>query len=171
MLVVLAILTLFAFLVVPKFIGSRNRARLDSALQMALNDLSFARARAISTGLRHQVVMDTQSGELVVAPYHPEDAEVRTASTAPQQDVALRDAFPEDVAISSWTVSPMGVNTQTAGTSGTAGDGPLTFYPEGRGDDATLVLRDGDGDRKGLLVDGYSGVIREMTDTELAQYR
>lgn len=172
MLVVLAILTLFAFIVAPRFIGARNRARLDGALQMALNDLSFARARAISTGLRHVVEVDTQSGTLAVTPYHPEDAEVGTSGTAQAlPDVAQRDQMPEDVEVTSWTVSPMGMNTSTGGTSGVAGPGPLTFYPEGRSDNASLVLRDGDGDRRGLLVDGYSGVIREMTTDELAQYR
>lgn len=175
LLVILTILTLLAFLVGPRFLGARNRARLDGALQTALNDFSFARARAISTGLRHQVEIDTQNGELVVAPYHPEDAQVQTAGTAQSEpDVSLREQMPQDVEISNWTVSPMGVNSsagRTAGTAALAGSGPLTFYPEGRSDDATLVLRDSDGDRRGLLVDGFSGTIREMTEDELAQYR
>jgi prepilin-type N-terminal cleavage/methylation domain-containing protein len=172
LLVVLAILTLLAFIVGPRLLGARNRVRLDEAVQLVLNDLSFAKARAISTGLRHQVEVNTQTGELIVLPYHPEEATTGAVSVnQAEPDVALREQMPEDIEITSWEVSPMGLNTGTTGSSAQAGFGPLTFYPEGRGDNASLVLRNPDGDRKGVLVDGYSGTIREMTEDELARYR
>lgn len=166
LLVVLTILVLFSMVVLPRFIEHHGRARLDAAADSVRSDVTFTRQRAISTGLRHQLFLDTETLELTVQPFRPETAELQ--DTAAQQAPApvLRDRLHREVRVLEWNVAPLGYEnaTQVAGT-----DQPLTFYPEGRSDTATIVLEDGRGTQRGLRVDGFTGEIREMTEEELRQ--
>jgi prepilin-type N-terminal cleavage/methylation domain-containing protein len=171
LLVVLTILGLFAGIALPRVIGSLMRTRLETALGAIRSDLTFARARAVSSGLRHQVLMDTETGELRVEPFRPEQMAAADQAQAVDQRPALTDTLPQSVRVTSWNVSPLGAlqGVPTAGQDGAAGgDGaPILFYPEGRSDDAMIVLEDNEGTRRGLRIDGFSGEIRELQPEEL----
>jgi prepilin-type N-terminal cleavage/methylation domain-containing protein len=171
LLVVLTILGLFAGIAMPRVIGSLMRSKLDAALGAIRSDVTFARARAVSSGLRHQVLMNTETGELRVEPFRPEQQAVEGQAQTVDQRPALTDTLPQSVRVTTWSVSPLGAaqGLATAAQDGTAGgDGaPILFYPEGRSDDALIVLEDSEGTRRGLRIDGFSGEIREMQPEEL----
>ncbi|HEU4754908.1 MAG TPA: prepilin-type N-terminal cleavage/methylation domain-containing protein, partial [Armatimonadota bacterium] len=176
LLVVLTILSLFAGIVIPRAITAVVRTRLDAALDAVRADLTFTRARAVSTGLRHQFTLDPDTRQIRVDPFRPEQLDQTTAASAEQQQPPpLTDQLPETVRVSTWSVSPLGAaqglpTAATATTQGgaqNAGGQLLVFYPEGRSDDAVIVLEDADGNRKGLRIDGFSGEIRDMQPDEL----
>jgi type II secretory pathway pseudopilin PulG len=169
LLLVLTILSLFAVIAIPRVASAVLRTKLDAAFEAVRGDLAFTRARAVSTGLRHQFVMDTGTGEIAVEPFRPEALDAASAPVQPEQSVVLRDTLPESVTVATWTVSPLGAMLQPGGAAGAPGTeaAPLVFYPEGNCDDAILILEGPQGARRGLRVDGFSGEIREMQPEEL----
>jgi prepilin-type N-terminal cleavage/methylation domain-containing protein len=171
LLVVLTILGLFAGIAMPRVIGSLMRSKLDTALGAIRSDVTFARARAVSSGLRHQVLMETETGELRVEPFRPEQQAAEGQAQTVEQRPALVDRISTSVHVTTWSVSPLGAaqGLATASQDGTGGgDGaPIVFYPEGRSDDAMIVLEDSEGARRGLRIDGFSGEIRELQPEEL----
>ena len=68
LLIILVILVAFAVMALPRFAGSMMQSRLDGALSQLKQDLSFARTRAVATGIRHQVLLDAETRELIVLP-------------------------------------------------------------------------------------------------------
>ena len=162
LMVVMAILVMFAVIVAPRVLTSLYPAKLDSAMQAVRGDLDFARARAAGTGLRHQLVI-SEAGELVVGPVRMTVDTNQTVSDVPE--TALRDRLPEDVSVSEWTVTPLA--SGEAGTLVTGTADVLTFYPEGVSDSARLVLQDSTGNRRGLELNGYTGELRELTPEEM----
>jgi type II secretory pathway pseudopilin PulG len=173
LLLVTTILALFAGLLVPRLLGSRAGAHLNAAVQAAESDLAFARNRAIATGLRHQVALNAESGELLVVPYRPEEEEGLAAGRAAEEIPVLRNRlFPADsgISVETWSVSPLGYAGRGGLTRDLQGQA-LTFYAEGQADDALLILTDTEGRRRGLLVEGFTGAVRPMTDEELGRRR
>ncbi len=166
LLVVLTILALFSMIVMPRFIEHGIRARLDAAADAVRADVTYSRQRALSTGLRHQLFLDTETREITVQPFRPETLELQDAGAQQTPAPVLRDRLHQDVRVLEWNVAPLGYESgnQVAGT-----EQPLTFYPEGRSDNATIVLEDSQGKQRGLRVDGFTGEIREMTEEELRQ--
>jgi prepilin-type N-terminal cleavage/methylation domain-containing protein len=171
LLVVLTILAIFAVITLPRVASAVLRTRLDAALEAVRGDLNFARARAVSTGVRHQLVIDPSTGQVGVEPFRPEQLAVQTTSpTQPVSDFVLQDRLHESVQVAVWTVSPVGAALSSPGGFPTGAAGaPLVFYPEGTSDDAILILEDQQGSRRGLRVDGFSGEIREMEPEEMQQ--
>jgi type II secretory pathway pseudopilin PulG len=163
LLIVLTILVLFAAVATPRFVQSLSRSRLDAAVQAARSGLDFARARAVATGLRHQVAVDAETGEILVQPFRPERLDSPVASQA-QPDVALRDRLPEQVRVAAWSVSPLGYDQSASAAQDAI---PLTFYPEGNSDGALLILEDEEGERRGVRVEPLTGEVRELTPEEM----
>ena len=58
-LLVLTILAILAAIAVPRFAAAMFRSHMDGAFRAIRADISYSRARAISTGLRHQLTVDT----------------------------------------------------------------------------------------------------------------
>lgn len=175
-LVVLTILSLFAFLALPRFANSLMQNRLDATVSQIRDDLRFARTRAIATGIRHQVILDPQTRELVVLPYRPEEDSGTGAGAGGggaaqvEPEPVLRNQVPEEVRVVEWNVSPLGYeNAPNARASLQQEATPLVFYPEDRSDSAILVLESEDGRRAGLAVDPTTGEIRDLTEEELAR--
>jgi len=167
---VLTILALFAVIVTPRLASGLLRNKLDAAADALHADLTFAHARAISTGLRHQLLVDSSTGDVLVLPVHPEEAAATGASTAQTMVLpALQDRIPDDVKVTGWNVYPLATGAQTNQATSAADGSPLVFYPEGTSDSAQIVLEDGAGNRRGVEVDGYTGDIRELSAEELAQ--
>jgi type II secretory pathway pseudopilin PulG len=162
LLLVLTILGTLAVIALPRFASALMRSRVDAALDAARSDLHFTRARAVATGLRHQFMLDAVTREIVVEPLRPELLEGDPLGGQALPDVALRTRLSEEVRVAEWSVFPLGYDSGSG-----AANVPLVFYPEGRGDSAVLILEDGQGTRRGLRVDGFSGEIREMTDEEM----
>jgi len=169
LLVVLTFLTLFAVIVIPNMASGWTKSKLDTSVEAMRSNLNYSRARAVATGLRHQFQLDPSTGEIAVAPYHPEDQALAGQVGAPQADqpdVALRDNLPEGVRVVDWQVYPLGVPQTPLGG---AGDIPLTFYPEGTSDSAEVVLEDDRGTKRGYRLDGFNGELRELTEEEIQQ--
>jgi len=163
LLVVMTILVLFAGIIIPRFASTSRRQRLDGALEALRSDLTFAKARAVSTGLRHQFMLDTSTGEVVVEAFRPEEAAGTTGSAQTESEPAHRNQLPEDVRVVRFSVSPVGAQTGTsAGGNVASENSPLVFYPEGTSDRAVVVLEERGGTQRGLLVDGMTGEIREL---------
>ena len=167
LLVVLTLLSLFAVLALPRMVGGLVRTRMDAAVEALRGDLQFARARASATGLRHQVTVDTASGEILVVPFRAEEAVVSSTSLEVRSPAVLHDRLPEQVRISEWSISPLGY--QQGQPTAAQDTPPLMFYPEGNSDSARIVLEDRDGGRSGFLLDGFTGTLRDMKDEELRQ--
>ena len=55
LMITIFILVLFGIMVMPRFVEASYRQKLDSAMNQVRSDLDYARARSISTGLRHQL--------------------------------------------------------------------------------------------------------------------
>jgi len=164
MMIVLAVLVFFAVLAIPRMMSGLRRSRLDRAVDAIRGDLQFARARAASTGLRHAVVADAASRHVLVQPYRPEEAEAANAAGG-APDFALQDPLPDDINVTTWSVSPVSPpNVPAESTSDV-----LTFYPEGRSDSLLVVLEDDEGSRRALQLEGFTGELRELTDEELGQ--
>ena len=166
LLLVLTILSLLALVALPRFISAVSSSRLRSGLDAARDGLSYARSRAIATGLRHQFMVDAQSGEIVIEPFHPDEA-VNAGAPAPEPDVALRDQLPEEIRVAEWRVAPLGMGQGQGAEAALEGGGPLVFYPEGQSDSAVLILEDREGERRGVSVDGFTGEIRELERDEI----
>jgi len=164
MMVVIAILALFAVLVAPRMVGGLFTAQLDVAIQAVREDLEFARSRSISSGLRHQFYLDAETREVLVQAYRPEEA-LQQTPTGLTDDFVLRDRLPREVSVHTWTVAPMSVSEQQPAGGAT---NVLTLYPEGRSDDAVIILEGDDGERRGLILSGYTGELRELTPEETA---
>lgn len=165
LLVVLAILALFSVIAIPRFAATAMRSRLDAAVDALSADIGFTRARAVSTGLRHQMFLDGETLEITVQPFRPEQLESQGAAVQQVPEPVLRDRLPEHIQVTDWSVEPMGY--MNSGQPATAGAQPLTFYPEGTGDSVTIVLEDNFGERRGLRMEGYSGEIIALTPEEL----
>ena len=173
LMLVLAILVLFAGIVAPKVANSIMRAKLDSAFDAVRTDLVYTRDRAVGTGIRHQFVLDPSSLDIVVQAYHPEEqmgaTPTSTANNSQQADLPLKDHLSSEIRVARWEIAPLGSDpsrpTTQFGQQG--GATPLVFYPEGNGDSATLVLEDEAGRQRGLQVNGFTGEIRELSPEEL----
>jgi hypothetical protein len=164
--IVIFILVLFALMVMPRFISTLARTRLDGAMNQVRADLDFARSRAMATGLRHQLVLNAESGEIQVVPYRPEESAAN--SPTPQGQVAeqtLNDRIPPEIKVVEWQITPMS-NSGSAAAPGVGSD-ILTMYPEGISDSALLVLEDGQGNRRGLELNGFTSELRELTQEEI----
>jgi type II secretory pathway pseudopilin PulG len=168
LLVVLTILTLMGGIMLPAFLASRERAQLRGAIDAILSDLNLARARAISAGLRHQFVLDPGTREVYVAPFRPEEAAAAQGPAAALPATVLEDRLPEGVEIDEWAVVPAGPMLSTPTGSSAVGIGTLNFYAEGVSDSARLVLNLGRSNARGIIVDGLTGEIREMTAEEIS---
>lgn len=173
MLVVLTILTLFAVLVLPSLASALMRNRMDAAVEALRGDLNFVRTRAIASGLRHVVTLDPATGEWEAQPYRPE-VELAGGTAAGQlpQAPVLQNRFPEGIRVRSLQVLPLEAGSPTLAGGGVSAalravEGPMTFYPEGYSDSAVIVLEDTDGERLGLLIDGYSVELRRLEPDEL----
>ncbi len=180
-LLVLTILVLFAVVALPRFVSSLSTSRLDAAIDAYRGDLEFARSRAIATGSRHYVMVDTQTGELIVVPFRADENALQQQGGSQQtpamdegsaagegQSVLLRETLPDGIQLVDWTVSPLGLQQQTGAQSSPAiQDLPLTFYAEGQGDAARLILENAEGQRRGILVDPVTGEIRMLDPEEM----
>lgn len=166
LLVVLSLLGLSAGIVVPRFLSTWDGAQLNAAASAVRSDFAFAKARAASTGLRHLVQVDSSTGELQVQPFRPEDL---TQGAAQVQSVpVLQDSMPDRVKVLQWRVEPFGY---TDANSTQADTNVLTFYPEGRSDNALLVLESAGGQQRGVQVDGYTGEVRELNAQEIQDWQ
>jgi hypothetical protein len=67
-----------------------------------------------------------------------------------------------------WRVEPFGYTD--ASTTQTNSD-VLTFYPEGRSDNALLVLESAGGQQRGVQVDGYTGEVKELNAQEIQDWQ
>ena len=168
-LLVLTILSMFALIAIPKMASAVLRSRLDAGIEALRNDLSYTRALAVGTGLRHQFELDPDSGQVAVQPFRPEEQSTLGAGQPAQIDVVLHDRLHSDVRVVTWTVAPMAGAEQQAAPAAAAATLPLVFYPEGRSDGAVLILEDTEGTRRGLTVDPLTGEIRELLPEELQQ--
>src|SRR3712207_2303417 len=56
---VLTIFAMFAMVVVPRMAQGLSRTKLDAAFDNLRSNISFGRARAVATGLRHHFGLDT----------------------------------------------------------------------------------------------------------------
>jgi type II secretory pathway pseudopilin PulG len=165
LMVVIAILTMFALLATPRVLSGIFSSKLDVGLHAVRENLEFARSRTIASGLRHQFYLDAETREMLVQAFRPEET-LSQNPTGLTDDFVLRDRLPREVTVQTWTVSPMAV--PAAGSGAQLGTHMLTLYPEGRSDDAVVVLQSDDGERRGLLLNGFTGELREMTSEELA---
>jgi Tfp pilus assembly protein FimT len=168
MLVVLSLLSLAAGIVVPRFLSGWDSAQLSAAASAVRNDFAFAKARAASTGLRHLVVIDANTGELQVQPFRPEELTQTTAAPVDQSEPVLQDTVPERVKVTEWRVEPFGYLDGSAANQQDVD--VLTFYPEGRSDNALLVLESAGGQQRGVEVDGYTGEVRELNAQEIQDW-
>lgn len=167
LLVVLSLLSLAAGIVAPRFLASWDSAQLNAAASAMRNDFAFAKARAASTGLRHLVQVDSNTGELQVQPFRAE--ELTQGATAQTQSLpVLQDTMPDRVKVLQWRVEPFGY---TDANSTQADTSVLTFYPEGRSDNALLVLESAGGQQRGVQVDGYTGEVRELNAQEIQDWQ
>lgn len=163
LMITIFILVLFGIMVMPRFVEATYRQKLDSAMNKVRSDLDYARARSISTGLRHQFQLSQDTGQIKVMPFRPEEQtgdQANAAASVPEQ--TLNDRLSGDVKVVQWEVTPMaGVETTKYGTD------VMTMYPEGVSDSALLVLEDGGGNRRGLQLNGFNGELRELTTDEI----
>jgi Tfp pilus assembly protein FimT len=177
LLIVLTIFVLLAAIVMPRLAAAMHSSHLDAAFSALKDDVVYVRTRAVSSGLRHQLLLDSQSGQLVAAAYHPEQDVAAQAPGAAAVDAAvpaLQDQLPEDVKVVQWQTSPTGYaqgaqGGQAAGALRQTDGVPIVFYPEGRSDDARIILEGEDGDRRGFVLDGFSGDMRDLEPEELSR--
>lgn len=167
LLVVLSLLSLAAGIVVPRFLTGWDSAQLNTAASAVRNDFAFAKARAASTGLRHLVVIDSNTGELQVQPFRPEEMTQAAATQVTPSGPVLQDTVPERVKVTQWRVEPFGYSSNTTQMDSDV----LTFYPEGRSDNALIVLESAGGQQRGISVDGYTGEVRELNAQEIQDWQ
>ncbi len=168
----LFILSLLATIVIPRFAATLLRSKLDVTLDAIRGDLSFARSRAVATGVRHQVLWDAQSREIVVAPFRPEEASGTTAGGRSPEggtSVALRDRVPEEVEVAVWDAYPLAASGAGSPVSAQAVGTVITFYPEGQSDNARIVLTNKSRDQVGLELDGSAAQVRKLSREEIGQ--
>lgn len=167
MLVVATLLIAVAALVGPRLVERLGRSRLEAGLRALRGDLEYTRARAIATGMRHQLMVDPTTGEIVAEPLRPEESlEPGAAQQNLVPGLALRDRLPQDIAVTAWRLTPFGV---TGNVRSEEQQGPVTFYPEGMSDSLEVVLEEtrGDRERRGLFLNGLTGEIRELTEEQM----
>jgi len=170
LLVVLAILSALALFAIPRFVSTMLQSRLDRALAQVRDDLGFAKTRATATGVRHQVIVNQQTGEMLVLPYRPEEETTTANAVQAEPEPALRSRLPEEIRFAEWNVAPLGYQSgQTATPAAQQDLQPLIFYPENQSDSAVVVLESQDGRRVGLTVDSFTGEIRDLTPEELGR--
>jgi len=169
LLVVLSLLSLAVGIIVPRFLTGWDSAQLGAAASAVRNDFAFAKARAASTGLRHQVLVDNATGELLVQPFRPEESVQAGNSQVVQSVPVLQDSLPERIKVTQWRVEPFGYSDTSTTTQ--ADTSVLTFYPEGRSDNALLVLESSGGQQRGVQVDGYTGEVRELNAQEIQDWQ
>jgi Tfp pilus assembly protein FimT len=166
--VVMTILSLLATLVVPRLIVAWGRVEGESALEMVQEDFAFARARAVGTGMRHQLVLNPQTGDITVE-VRRIDEETTGNARSVSENQALKDRLPDNVKVVEWVVNPLTASTALNRSGATTAADAVVCYPEGRTDDATLILEDKQGRRSGVRLDGYTGELRALTAEELAK--
>lgn len=169
LLVVLSILSLFSLVAAPRFGEVVDDQRLDAAVRMLREDLAFARVRSLSTGLRHQLQFDPESGDLYVQAFHPENQEQGSDATGQtgEIDVVHRSTLHPDVRLVYWRVSPLGYG-ETATASSSTTD-VFTAYAEGVTDSAELVVEGINRRRRALRLDGFLGRIEEVDPATILQ--
>lgn len=163
--IVVFILVLFAMIAIPRVIGPLARTQLDAAMNQVRADLDFARTRAMSTGLRHQLLLNPESGEIEVMPFRPDEALSNNSAAGTVPDQTLRDRIAPDVRVVEWQITPMSNGGMIA--AGGVGTDVLTMYPEGLSDSALLILEDSQGNRRGLELNGFTSELRELTQEEI----
>lgn len=166
--VVMTILSLIATLVVPRLIVAWGRVEGDSALEMVQEDFAFARARAIGTGMRHQLIVNPQTGEIVVEVRRVDEEQTGNVRSVSENQV-LTSRLPETVKVVEWVVHPLTASTALNRSGATTAADAVICYPEGRTDDATLIIEDKQGRRSGVRLDGFTGELRAMTTEELSK--
>jgi len=160
LLVVITLLMLAVGIVTPNFISAWSTSQLNAAASAVRNDFSFARTRAVASGVRHQVLIDQQSGLLVVQPFRPDELSGAAAQQQTVQELpVLQYTLPERVRVAEWTVEPMGYSSQNTAQAQTE---VVTFYAEGRSDNALVVLESDDGQQRGVELNGFTGEITEL---------
>jgi Tfp pilus assembly protein FimT len=168
MAVVMTLLSLLATLVVPRFIIAWGKVQGESALEMVQEDFAFARQRAIGTGMRHQLLINPQTGDITVEVRRVDETQTGNARGVSENQV-LTDRLPEEVKVVEWVVNPLTTSTALNRSGATTAADAVVCYPEGRTDDATLILEDRQGRRSGVRLDGFSGELRPLTEKELSK--
>jgi Tfp pilus assembly protein FimT len=168
MAVVMTLLSLLATLVVPRFIVAWGKVQGETALEMVQEDFAFARQRAIGTGMRHQLNLNPQTGEITVEVRRVDETTTGNARSVSENQV-LTDRLPEEVKVVEWVVNPLTASTALTRSGATQAADAVVCYPEGRTDDATLIIEDRDGRRSGVRLDGFTGELRALTDEEMSK--
>lgn len=166
--VVTTILSLLATLVVPRFFAGLGKTQGETALEMIQEDFAFARQRAIGTGMRHQLILNPQTGEIRVEVRRVDEEQTGNARSVSENQV-LTDRLPEEVRVVEWLVNPLTASTALTRSGATQAADAVVCYPEGRTDDATLILEDKQGRRFGVRLDGFTGELRPLTPEELSK--
>lgn len=167
LLVVITLLTLAVGIVAPNFMSGWSTAQINSAATAIRNDLQFARTRAAASGVRHQLMIDKEAGTLIVQPFRPDELTGSTGSQQAGQELpVLQYTLPERVRVAEWTIEPMGYSSQNAAQTQTD---VLTFYAEGRSDNALVVLETEDGQQRGVELNGFTGEITELDEAGLRE--
>src|SRR5690348_11514010 len=110
MAVVTTILALLATLVMPRLIVGWSRMKGETALEMVQEDFAFARQRAVGTGMRHQLIVNPQTGEIVVEVRRVDEEQTGNARSVSENQV-LKDQLPEEVKVVEWVVNPLTAST------------------------------------------------------------
>ena len=166
--VVMTILSVLATLVVPRLIVAWGRMQGETALEMVQEDFAYARQRAIGTGMRHQLIVNPQTGEISVEVRRVDEMTTGNARSVSENQV-LTDRLPDEVKVVEWVVNPLTASTALNRSRATTAADAVICYPEGRTDDARLVIEDRDGRRSGVRLDGFTGELRALTEEELAR--
>jgi Tfp pilus assembly protein FimT len=166
--VVITLLMVAAAIAGPRIISAMSRPRVEDARAKLRADLEFTRARAVSTGLRHQFLLDSSTGKISALAFHPDEMNNTGGAAANSEDVVLQDQLPDEVKATWEPQIGLGNVQQSTGANTTVSE-VITFYPEGNGDGVLVTFEDRDGARCGLELNGYTGQLRDLTSTELSQ--
>jgi prepilin-type N-terminal cleavage/methylation domain-containing protein len=167
-LLVLTILALMAGVAIPRMAAAMQRTRAEVAVNLLEDALHFARARAIATGMRHQLTVNWTEDDRVEVVVEPLRFDMPEGDPwgAPEAPQPLVKRIPEGIDLARWEIHPLGFERPLAARPG-QGEQPLTFYPEGISDSAIVIFEGGDGHRRGVRIDGFTGEIRELDQDEL----
>lgn len=142
MVVVVALIGIFAAITIPEMKGSFNDALLRSSGRDLVNVFSLASSRAVSRDRCFRVEFDTQTGRYTVERQlrgDPDDGfaplkDVSGAQGKIDSRIAVRLIWPEDDSENSLDLRPRSDNSDA-----------ISFYPDGTADAAEIRLRDRDG--------------------------
>ncbi|MGV3723404.1 MAG: hypothetical protein ACO1SX_21115 [Actinomycetota bacterium] len=167
LLVVITLLLLAVGIAMPYFMHGWSTAQMNSAAAAIRNNFGFARTRAVASGVRHQLLIEPEAGTLIVQAFRPdEQANASATQQAGQELPVLEYALPERVRVTEWTVEPMGYAAQNVSQTQSE---VVTFYAEGRSDNALVVLETDTGERRGVELNGFTGEITELNELELRE--